>query len=318
MKSILSGVVLKNFLSFKSLVAKVCSLTFGFVAGMFESEAVVLRYAPGLSIGKEGPFVHIASMVARNLCRLRPFRSLWANEMLRSQVLAAGCAAGVSATFGTPVGGIYTIQSSSNPIRSIIQYRGHKYILSRAELLEGILLCCLWVTHAALDRRRKFVHYCWWWLMLIFAAELKLFSTNFTPGAYGPLELFAYAILGVSCTANSPLIMCRYTERINWCSLGGSIETYYSYAHEHAVLQIQVCIVALLVDVAHEFSRYGQVIIVAIFTALCTFPVALLRGGQKVAVGRLFNDVANRAAWDWDVQTTYLNIIIFIIFTVCG
>jgi len=33
MKSILSGVVLKNFLSFKTLVAKVFSLTFAFVAG---------------------------------------------------------------------------------------------------------------------------------------------------------------------------------------------------------------------------------------------------------------------------------------------
>jgi len=51
--------------------------------------------------------VHVSSMVARSLCRIKIFRGLWQNEMLRAQVLAAACAAGVSATFGTPVGGTF-------------------------------------------------------------------------------------------------------------------------------------------------------------------------------------------------------------------
>lgn len=62
-KSVLSGVVLRNFLSLKTLVARVMSLIFALAAGF--------------SLGKEGPFIHIASMVARNLCRLRPFKPLW-------------------------------------------------------------------------------------------------------------------------------------------------------------------------------------------------------------------------------------------------
>jgi len=45
-------------------------------------------------------------MIARNLAvHLPPFRDLWKNEMLRQQILAAGCACGVAATFGAPVGG---------------------------------------------------------------------------------------------------------------------------------------------------------------------------------------------------------------------
>lgn len=138
MKSILSGIVLHHFLSFRTLVAKVLSLVFAYASGMnylhcdnlfvfffilflffccymirytetewcLDSFALVVTLITGLSVGKEGPFVHVASMVARNLCRIQIFRGLWQNEMLRAQVLAAACAAGVSATFGTPVGGM--------------------------------------------------------------------------------------------------------------------------------------------------------------------------------------------------------------------
>lgn len=42
------------------------------------------------------------------------FRSIGANDHLRRQVLAAGCAAGVSASFGAPVGGVlFSIEVTS-------------------------------------------------------------------------------------------------------------------------------------------------------------------------------------------------------------
>ena len=50
--------------------------------------------------------MHMASCIAHQLTRLTPFRRLRHNEQLRRQVLAAACAAGVSATFGAPVGGV--------------------------------------------------------------------------------------------------------------------------------------------------------------------------------------------------------------------
>jgi H+/Cl- antiporter ClcA len=92
MKCVLAGVQIHDYLSLRTLVAKVLSLVFAL--------------AGGLSIGKEGPYVHVASCIAHQLCRLRPFRRLRQNEQLRRQVLAAACAAGVSATFGAPVGGV--------------------------------------------------------------------------------------------------------------------------------------------------------------------------------------------------------------------
>ena len=92
MKSILSGVVLPRYLNFRTLMAK----TTGLAAAL----------AGGLSIGREGPTVHIASTVANQLCRLRIFRKIRDSEALRFQMLSAGCAVGVATSFGAPVGGV--------------------------------------------------------------------------------------------------------------------------------------------------------------------------------------------------------------------
>jgi hypothetical protein len=101
MKCVLAGVEIHDYLSMRTLVAKVASL--------------VLALAGGLSIGKEGPYVHIASCLAHQLCRLPPFRRWQHNEELRHEVLAAACAAGVSATFGAPVGGVlFSIEVTSS------------------------------------------------------------------------------------------------------------------------------------------------------------------------------------------------------------
>ena len=50
------GVVLKEYLTFKTLVAKMVGLA--------------MALGSGLPLGKEGPFVHIASIVATLLSRL--------------------------------------------------------------------------------------------------------------------------------------------------------------------------------------------------------------------------------------------------------
>lgn len=101
MKCALAGVEITDYLSVRTLVAKFSSMVFALVGG--------------LSIGKEGPNVHMASCIANQLCYLRPFRHLAQDAHLRRQVLAAGCAAGVSATFGAPVGGVlFSIEVTSS------------------------------------------------------------------------------------------------------------------------------------------------------------------------------------------------------------
>lgn len=91
-KSILSGVMLEHYLSFRTLIVKVMGLICVYAAGMF--------------VGKEGPYVHISTALAAQLARLPFFGKIQRNEGLKLQLFAAGCAAGVAVTFGAPIGGV--------------------------------------------------------------------------------------------------------------------------------------------------------------------------------------------------------------------
>ncbi|ODA81205.1 hypothetical protein RJ55_04169 [Drechmeria coniospora] len=87
---ILSGFVLHGFLGFKTLVIKMVAL--------------VLSASSGLSLGKEGPYVHMASCVGNIACRL--FTKYDRNDAKRREVLSAAAAAGVAVAFGAPLGGV--------------------------------------------------------------------------------------------------------------------------------------------------------------------------------------------------------------------
>ncbi|KFM13484.1 Chloride channel protein 2, partial [Aptenodytes forsteri] len=91
MKTILRGVVLKEYLTLKTFVAKVIGLTCALGSGM--------------PLGKEGPFVHIASMCAALLSRfLSLFGGIYKNEARNIEMLAAACAVGVGCCFAAPIG----------------------------------------------------------------------------------------------------------------------------------------------------------------------------------------------------------------------
>ncbi|KAI0178300.1 chloride channel [Pestalotiopsis sp. NC0098] len=87
---ILSGFVLHGFLGFKTLVIK--------------SVGLILSVASGLSLGKEGPYVHIATCIGNICCRL--FAKYDGNDGKRREVLSAAAAAGVVVAFGAPLGGV--------------------------------------------------------------------------------------------------------------------------------------------------------------------------------------------------------------------
>ncbi|KAA0703004.1 Chloride channel protein 1 [Triplophysa tibetana] len=91
LKTILRGVVLKEYLTLKAFVAKVIGLTAGLGSGM--------------PIGKEGPFVHIASICAAVLSRIMSiFTGVYENPYGYTDILTVGCAVGVGCCFGTPLG----------------------------------------------------------------------------------------------------------------------------------------------------------------------------------------------------------------------
>ncbi|KAL7271479.1 hypothetical protein RUND412_005763 [Rhizina undulata] len=89
-KVILSGFVLHGYLGLKTLVIK----TF----------ALILSVSSGLSLGKEGPYVHIATCVGNIACRL--FGKYNHNDAKRREVLSASAASGVAVAFGAPIGGV--------------------------------------------------------------------------------------------------------------------------------------------------------------------------------------------------------------------
>ena len=89
-KVILSGFIIRGFLGFKILVAKTIGL--------------VLSVASGLSLGKEGPLVHIASCIGNVSCRI--FEKYRSNDAKRREILSASAASGVAVAFGSPIGGV--------------------------------------------------------------------------------------------------------------------------------------------------------------------------------------------------------------------
>jgi chloride channel 3/4/5 len=60
--------------------------------------------ASGLSLGRQGPLVHIACCVGNIACRL--FNKYNKNEGKRREILSASAAAGVAVAFGAPIGGV--------------------------------------------------------------------------------------------------------------------------------------------------------------------------------------------------------------------
>lgn len=77
-----------------------------------KSVALVFAIGSGYFIGKEGPFVHLSACIANNLCKLNIFRRIHKKNTFRRQVLAIAAGVGVTATFGTPIGGcLYSIET---------------------------------------------------------------------------------------------------------------------------------------------------------------------------------------------------------------
>lgn len=97
-----SGILMKEFLSFRTLVIKILGLI-----------AILGCNQP---LGKGGPFSHVGVLVANNLMKVPLlFRKLLNDPILRLFMLQAGCAAGIAANYSAPIGGLmFSIEATSN------------------------------------------------------------------------------------------------------------------------------------------------------------------------------------------------------------
>ena len=91
-KSVLSGILYHKFLGFRTFISKFYGL--------------ILAESAGFSIGKEGPFVHMACCIANLMMRLPIFRRISRIGSKRLELLGAACAAGVASSFGATFGGV--------------------------------------------------------------------------------------------------------------------------------------------------------------------------------------------------------------------
>uniref|UniRef100_A0A914EKK2 Chloride channel protein n=2 Tax=Acrobeloides nanus TaxID=290746 RepID=A0A914EKK2_9BILA len=97
-KTILSGFVIKGYLGKWTFIIK--------------SVGLILASASGLSLGKEGPMVHLACCIGNIFSYLFPKYGL--NEAKKREILSASAAAGVSVAFGAPIGGVlFSLEEAS-------------------------------------------------------------------------------------------------------------------------------------------------------------------------------------------------------------
>ena len=95
LRAILSGIWIREYLGIRTFLVKIVALAFSL--------------SSGLPIGLEGPFIHLAAILGRQLTKLPFFRHLD-----RKQVLSAACAGGLASVFGAPIGGVlFSIEVTS-------------------------------------------------------------------------------------------------------------------------------------------------------------------------------------------------------------
>ena len=97
-----NGINIPQFIGFRTLIVKILGTGLGVAAS--------------LAIGKEGPLAHIGAIVGHMVIYM-PFNfvKFFQNEACKREVAAAGAAAGVSAAFGSPIGGSLFVYEISRP-----------------------------------------------------------------------------------------------------------------------------------------------------------------------------------------------------------
>ncbi|XP_011861094.1 PREDICTED: chloride channel protein 2 isoform X4 [Vollenhovia emeryi] len=163
MKTILRGVALKEYLTFRTLIAKVIGLT--------------ATLGSGLPLGKEGPFVHIASIVATLLSKLvTSFQGIYENESRNCEMLAAACAVGVASCFAAPIGGVlFSIEVTTVYFAVRNYWRGFFAAVCGATMFR---LLAIWF------QREETI--------------TAMFATSFTMEfPFDPQELLVFALIGV-------------------------------------------------------------------------------------------------------------------------
>ncbi|KAF0697950.1 Aste57867_11403 [Aphanomyces stellatus] len=144
-----------------------------------KSIGLVTAQASGLSVGKEGPFVHTAAIICHQLMKhCAFFHRIYRNESLHRHMYNAACAVGVASTFGAPIGGVlFSIEVTSSYFLLSNYWKSFVAAVSGA-IVKQILDYC---TKQSQQRLHSFQ---------------ALFPTTYNDASFGQLELIPFACLG--------------------------------------------------------------------------------------------------------------------------
>ncbi|XP_074969930.1 chloride channel protein ClC-Kb-like isoform X2 [Phalacrocorax aristotelis] len=114
LKTILTGVVLEDYLAIQNFGAKVVGLT------------CTLACGSTIFVGKVGPFVHLTAMAAAYLGKMRTsVTKEYENKFKQNEMLVAAQAVGVATVFGAPVSGVlFSIEVMSSHFAVRDYWRG--------------------------------------------------------------------------------------------------------------------------------------------------------------------------------------------------
>ncbi|XP_069730652.1 chloride channel protein ClC-Ka [Phaenicophaeus curvirostris] len=177
LKTILTGVVLEDYLAIQNFGAKVVGLTCTLACGSI------------VFLGKLGPFVHLSAMVAVYLGKMRTtVTKEYENKFKENEMLVAAQAVGVATVFGAPISGVlFSVEVMSSHFAVRDYWRGFFSATCGAFMFR---------------------------LLAVFNSDQEtitaIFKSNFKIDfPFDLLEIFFFAIVGVV----SGLVACAYL----WC-----------------------------------------------------------------------------------------------------
>ncbi|XP_049657804.1 chloride channel protein ClC-Ka [Accipiter gentilis] len=180
LKTILTGVVLEDYLAIQNFGAKVVGLTCTLASGST------------VFLGKVGPFVHLSAMAAAYLGKMRTSVTReYENKFKQNEMLVAAQAVGVATVFGAPISGVlFSIEVMASHFAVRDYWRGFF-----AATCGAFVFRLLAVFNSEQDT-----------IAAVFKSDLKI---DFP---FDLLETFFFAILGAVCG----LVGCAYLFCQRW------------------------------------------------------------------------------------------------------
>lgn len=190
-KSILSGSDIKDYLCCRTFFSKVGGL--------------IAASSSGLSIGSEGPFVHISyvvmnkylgennilcrCIVADQLLRLGMFNEFRKRKNFRLQVISAAAAVGVAVNFSAPIGGaLFSIEVTATYY--LLENYWKSFLSSISASIATTLVRSLFIGDIGFE---------------------QLFQTYYPLNSFHASELLLFALVGVSMGVLGALFVHCYT-----------------------------------------------------------------------------------------------------------